>query len=62
MTSTLGMTLVLGALLAAAFGAVVGIEGGLRHRAGALKIVLGGGDRLPPLHARREPDHGRTRW
>ena len=41
MTSTLGMTLVLGALLAAAFGAVVGIEGGLRHRAGALKIVLG---------------------
>ncbi len=29
------------ACLAAAFGAVVGIEGGLRHRAGALKIVLG---------------------
>src|SRR6478672_13458038 len=41
MTSTLGTTLVLGGLLAAAFGAVVGIEGGLRHRAGALKIVLG---------------------
>ncbi len=40
MISTLGTTLVLGGLLAAAFGAVVGIEGGLRHRAGALKIVL----------------------
>ena len=41
MISTLGTTLVLGGLLAAAFGAVVGIEGGLRHRPGALKIVLG---------------------
>ncbi len=41
MTSTVGTALVLGGLLAAAFGAVVGIEGGLRHRAGALKIVLG---------------------
>ena len=41
MTSTLGTTLVLGGVLSAAFGAVVGIEGGLRHRAGALKIVLG---------------------
>ncbi|HET9156639.1 MAG TPA: cytochrome c biogenesis protein CcsA, partial [Myxococcaceae bacterium] len=41
MISTLGTTLVLGALLSAAFGAVVGIEGGLRHRPGALKIVLG---------------------
>ena len=41
MNSPLGTILVLGALLAAAFGAVVGIEGGLRHRAGALKIVLG---------------------
>ena len=41
MISTLGTTLVLGGLLAAAFGAVVGLEGGLRHRAGALKIVLG---------------------
>src|SRR6476620_8406895 len=41
MTSTLGTTMVIGALLAAAFGAVVGIEGGLRQRAGALKIVLG---------------------
>ncbi|HEY1417652.1 MAG TPA: hypothetical protein VGF41_07085, partial [Myxococcaceae bacterium] len=40
MISTLGTTLVLGGLLAAAFGAVVGIEGGLRHRPGALKIVL----------------------
>ena len=41
MTSPLGTALVLGGLLAAAFGAVVGIEGGLRHRAGALRIVLG---------------------
>ena len=41
MISTLGTTLVLGGLLAAAFGAVVGIEGGLRHRPGALRIVLG---------------------
>ena len=41
MTSTVGTVLVLGGLLAAAFGAVVGIEGGLRHRAGALKILLG---------------------
>jgi len=41
MISTLGTILVLGALLSAAFGAVVGIEGGLRHRPGALKIVLG---------------------
>ena len=41
MNSTLGTLLVLGGLLSASFGAVVGIEGGLRHRAGALKIVLG---------------------
>jgi len=40
MSSTVGTVLVLGGLLAAAFGAVVGIEGGLRHRAGALKVVL----------------------
>jgi cytochrome c-type biogenesis protein CcmF len=41
MISTLGTVLVLGGLLAAAFGAVVGIEGGLRHRPGALRIVVG---------------------
>jgi len=41
MISTVGTALVLGGLLAAAFGAVVGIEGGLRHRPGALRIVLG---------------------
>ena len=36
MTSTLGTSLILGALLAAAFGAVVGIVGGL-DRAGELR-------------------------
>ncbi len=41
MISTLGTTLVLGGVLAAAFGAVVGIEGGLRHRASAMRLVLG---------------------
>src|SRR5262249_15181921 len=40
MNSTLGTLLVLGGLLAAAFGAVVGIEGGLRHRPGAIRLVL----------------------
>ncbi|HXX29902.1 MAG TPA: cytochrome c-type biogenesis CcmF C-terminal domain-containing protein [Myxococcaceae bacterium] len=34
MRGTVGYAFVLGALLAAVFGAVVGIEGGLRHRAG----------------------------
>jgi cytochrome c-type biogenesis protein CcmF len=40
MNSTLGTLLVLGGLLSASFGAVVGIEGGLRHRPGALRLVL----------------------
>jgi cytochrome c-type biogenesis protein CcmF len=39
--STLGTLLVLGGLLAAAFGAVVGLEGGLRGRSGALPVVRG---------------------
>ena len=41
MTSTVGTLFVLGALLAAVFGGVVGLEGGLRNRAGSLRIVLG---------------------
>jgi cytochrome c-type biogenesis protein CcmF len=41
MTSTVGTLFVLGALLAAAFGAVVGLEGGIRNRAGAFRVVLG---------------------
>ena len=54
MISALGTTLVLGGLLAAAFGAVVGIEGGLRHRPGALRvaqIVVGPGrpEHLAPV-------------
>jgi cytochrome c-type biogenesis protein CcmF len=40
MTSTVGTLCVLGALLAAAFGGMVGLEGGLRNRAGSLRLVL----------------------
>jgi len=41
MISTVGTLLVLGALLAAGFGAVVGLEGGIRGRPGALPVVRG---------------------
>jgi len=39
--STVGTLLVLGGLLAAGFGAVVGLEGGIRGRPGALPVVRG---------------------
>ena len=39
MNSTLGTLLVLGGLLSASFGAVVGIEGGLRHKADPEDVV-----------------------
>ena len=41
MISTVGTLLVLGGLLAAGFGAVVGLEGGIRGRPGALPVVRG---------------------